>query len=561
MNDITFKTLPIGNLQASATNPRKHFDPIALAELAESIKQQGLAQPILVRPIAGSDTFEIVAGERRYRASKLAGNDSIIAIVRDLSDLEALELQVIENLQRADLHPMEEAQGYDQLMKAHNFTADQLSEKVGKSKSYIYNRLKLLDLVAKGQEAFYEGKLNSATALLVARIPVKDLQHQAVKEITTSSNYRRDVMTSKEAQQHIHEKYMLQLKSAPFKTSDATLVPSAGACSTCPKRTGNQPLLFADVESADTCTDTVCFGLKREAGKQRTIANAKEMGQPIISGATAKKIKPYNYSSELKEGYVSLDTICWQDDKRRNYGQLVGRKSPVVSLMEDPHSDNLISVVKLADIKSLLEEKGIKASASSSVSQSAQTREQEAKVKIEREYRRRLFVAVREKSPGLVDRDVLNNIAAKLLLNTPHNERPFLMTLYGFDKAMHEYPKAQEKTHAVMCALDDKTVTQLIIDCMLANDLSVSSYGTDGKPEQLLAAAGLVDVDAAKIKAGVKAEAKAKIDAKKKKPEPAKKMAKAPTKKAAPAPVKKATDTGVLNPAVAWPFPTEKATA
>ena len=156
----SFETIPLECIRASKTNPRKHFNPELLADLAASIRQLGLAQPILVRPIArdlidnSPVRFEVVAGERRFRASHLAGYQTILAVVRDLSDAEALELQVVENLQRADLHPLEEAEGYEVLMKAHDLSAEQLADKVGKSKAYIYARLKLCALVPFARNEF-----------------------------------------------------------------------------------------------------------------------------------------------------------------------------------------------------------------------------------------------------------------------------------------------------------------------------------------------------------------------------------------------------------------------
>jgi ParB/RepB/Spo0J family partition protein len=520
MNDINFRTLLLADLTPSPTNPRKHFDATALAELADSIAQQGLAQPILVRPILDTGRYEIVAGERRYRASSLAGLSTIIAVVRNLSDLEALELQVIENLQRADLHPMEEAQGYAQLMQAHNFTADQLADKVGKSKSYIYNRLKLLDLAPAGQEAFYAGKLTPATALLVARIPVPELQARVVAEITSSGNYNQEVMTAKQAAHHIHLKYMLQLKQAPFKTGDATLVPAAGACGACPKRTGNQPLLFEDIESLDTCTDPDCFELKREAGKRRTLADAKQAGQNVIRGVEARRIMPNSYSGcSLSEGYVAITDTCFDDVKKRTFAQILG-KSPAVSLMEDPHRGTLIKVVKIDDIRATLAESGIRPRASV-VSDNTRQRALEAKVKAEKEYRRRLFIAVRDRAEPVIDRAMLNDVATRLYLNSAYTERPFMAGLYEFQKSMVEYPGASEKTHAVMAAMDDATINRLILDCMLLDELSVSHHTPDGKPEKLLAAAARVGVDPGDIRASIKAEVKAKLSAKagaKKKP-------------------------------------------
>lgn len=183
--------IPLDQLHASKTNPRKHFDKDALAELASSVKSHGVMQPILVRPHpsrrpdeVSEIAFEIVAGERRYRAAKLAGLASIPAIVRELTDVQTLEMQVIENLQRSDLHPLEEAEGYEQLMKLHKQTADELAVKVGKSKGYVYARIKLLALSPAARKAFYDGDLVPSVATFIARIPGHALQDKALKEVT-----------------------------------------------------------------------------------------------------------------------------------------------------------------------------------------------------------------------------------------------------------------------------------------------------------------------------------------------------------------------------------------
>ncbi|KAK0349144.1 hypothetical protein LTR94_034331, partial [Friedmanniomyces endolithicus] len=133
-------------MRASPDN-RKRFNEQALQELAASIKTMGVAQAILIRPVTPTaespEPFEIVAGERRFRASKIAGKATIPALCRQLSDLDAAKIRILENLQREDPHPMEEAEGYQLLMLQHGFTADQLVDEVKKSRSYIYGRLKL----------------------------------------------------------------------------------------------------------------------------------------------------------------------------------------------------------------------------------------------------------------------------------------------------------------------------------------------------------------------------------------------------------------------------------
>jgi ParB/RepB/Spo0J family partition protein len=177
-------TLPLRALRPSSTNPRKSFDQGQLAELAESIKTTGVLQPILVRPWKGKDEggalFEIVAGERRFRGAQLAGLEGIPAVVRDFSDAEVLEAQLVENLQRADLHALEEADGYRRLMaKGHDVA--RIAERTGRSVKYVYDRVKLLSLTKQAQEAFRRGKFTAGHAILLARLRPAD-QERALQE-------------------------------------------------------------------------------------------------------------------------------------------------------------------------------------------------------------------------------------------------------------------------------------------------------------------------------------------------------------------------------------------
>lgn len=138
-------TLRLSDIEPNKDQPRKEFDDTALADLAESISKHGLLQPILVRPIIGGG-YQIVAGERRYRASRMAGLTEVPVIIRELSESETMEIALIENLQRENLTPIEEALGYRTLMEEHDFSQDEVSKAVGKSRSAVANALRLLKL-------------------------------------------------------------------------------------------------------------------------------------------------------------------------------------------------------------------------------------------------------------------------------------------------------------------------------------------------------------------------------------------------------------------------------
>src|ERR1700676_3213748 len=327
---LSIRQLALKQIEPSGTTVqerrRAHYDAAALKELAQNIKAVQVIEPIIVRPKAGSqepERFEIVAGERRWRASREAGLQAIPAIVRMLDDGEVLEIQLVENLHREGLHELEETEGYEILMQQHHYDIEQLCAKVGRSRAYVYARLKLLALDKKSREAFYAGKLTAATALLLARIPVPALQQEALKAITASWNGQP--LPFKDAQRHIQDRYMTRLKDAPFDAKAADLVPGAGPCSACPKLTGNQTELFGDIKSADVCTDPVCYAGKRTAWGERLRAQAEAQGRTVLTGKQAKRIAPYGVNSNLQGAYVSLDQKSYEAEKGRTYRLFLGK--------------------------------------------------------------------------------------------------------------------------------------------------------------------------------------------------------------------------------------------
>jgi ParB family chromosome partitioning protein len=158
------RLMPIAELHPSGLNPRKDFADAELSELADSIRAKGLVQPIICRPDRKRGGFEIVAGERRWRAAQRACLHNVPVIVRDLTDIETLEFALIENVQRADLNPIEEAVGYNELIEKHAYTQERLSEVVGKSRSHVGNTLRLLKLPGDVLNLVREGKLSAGAA-------------------------------------------------------------------------------------------------------------------------------------------------------------------------------------------------------------------------------------------------------------------------------------------------------------------------------------------------------------------------------------------------------------
>jgi len=175
------RLVPISDLKRGPFNPRKDFREEELVELADSIRTKGLVQPIIVRPVTGG--FEIVAGERRWRAAQKAGLHTVPVIARDLTDKEVLELAIIENVQRADLNAIEEASGYRELIDRFDYSQEQLSEIIGKSRSHVANTLRLLKLPESVQAMVQNGELTAGHArALINRDDAEELARRIIDQ-------------------------------------------------------------------------------------------------------------------------------------------------------------------------------------------------------------------------------------------------------------------------------------------------------------------------------------------------------------------------------------------
>lgn len=333
-----FRPIPLKDLLESKTNPRHYGDKQKLVELTESVRRHGVLQPILVRP--HDDRFEIVAGSRRYLAAKAAGLAEIPARVRSLTDAEVLEVQIIENLQREDIHPLDEAEGYKQLMEKAKYDVAGIAAKVGKSASYVYQRLKLAELLPELKKAFFEDKLTAGHAILLARLQVNE-QRAVVKGLlrfdqSYTSGRTERVVSVRDLANWIQENIHLDLSKAAWDLADEELVKRAGACTTCPKRTGANPQLFPDVKKKDTCTDPGCFQLKldRHLVQVETKLRADKQTVARISGQQLYGSRPKQAGILYAEDWRAAQEKCsaqviglvvesgnhWDDAKRLRVG-------------------------------------------------------------------------------------------------------------------------------------------------------------------------------------------------------------------------------------------------
>lgn len=340
----TIVELPLKSIAPSPFNPRKHLGD--LTELAASITQIGVQQPVVVRTIKGKP--ELVFGHRRLAASKIAGKDTVPSIVREYSDDDVLEVQIVENCQRADVHPLDEADGFDALIKRGR-THTAIADKIGRTAQYVAQRLQLCQLGTEGRKALDDERLTLGAALALARVPGK-LQAAALEHMC--ENYGEDehaAVSAKHAREVIEAEYMLKLDRVPWNLDDDQLVAKAGACMTCPKRTGNQIELFSDVKSPDMCTDPICYRSKLDALWALRKKDAGPEAPALLEGEAAKKALSYG------GGFKKLDDHEYLDNgKRVDVRKVMKKADAPITIARDPETGAHVELVRAADVAKVM---------------------------------------------------------------------------------------------------------------------------------------------------------------------------------------------------------------
>lgn len=534
-------TAPLSAFCPSPTNPRTRFGGPEDDALVENIRLHGIIQPIVVRPAAGTawrafsdcddvGPFEIICGHRRYRAAQAAGLEEIPYVLKDLSDEEAATIQLIENLQREDLDALDEAEGYQRMMRDHGYTAEQLADEIGKSRSYIYGRLKLTSLCDAGKAAMREGRLEESIALMLARIPGAALQEQALEKLL-SSPYTLQPMTHREASRHIRDHYTLNLGKAPFPTGDSTLVLSAGRCYSCPHRSGNAPLLFPDIDNPEICTNPACFAEKKAAHVAQQKAQAEAEGKKVIEGEAAEKLVQYH--GGLK-GHVNLDDKAYDltsGGQVKTYREILGDaldESQTV-IIENPKKGEVIEALPNSVMAQALEKAGLKPAGAP---QFDRQKEEEKKAREETAWRRHLHGLVQtlrasslaSKALLLVDELVMVTLAFWEAIG--HDQRVVLAKLWHQPEEKMDNHERERAFADRIPGLSQAELLRIQLDLAMVFELTSHTYST-GKPLRLLAAAERAGIDVEAEKTAFKVGNKAKKQGK---------TAKTAKKSTAPAP-------------------------
>lgn len=539
----------IVSIARSLTNPRKRFDPTKLQELADSIAASGVHQPILIRPLPGhrlEDThrearalkqpapeYELVAGERRWRACQLAKVVQIPAMIRPMTDEQALEVQVIENLQREDVTELEEAEGYESLMKHSKLNADQVGAKIGKSRGYVYGRLKLLDLCQQAREALREGKIDFSKALLVARIPNEQLQIKAL-DFMTDDDWRGEFPSYRACAQHVQNEFMLRLDTARFKITDASLLPEAGTCTDCKKRTGADQELWNDIKSADVCTDPSCFHKKTDAHTAQMVRDAQDKGQNVITGAEAAELASDHWGNTKLKGYRRLDST--EDSPtdvplRKIIGAQMEAEGIQPTKVEHPRKKGeLIDVLPNETVLRLLKIVDGQAQASKEVAKEvrafADDKKAKAKAKAEAKFERawrdglidRTWTAITRSMGGLFTTELHRYLVLRTVRSLSGDDALAIADVLGLDRVGAHSALIQH-------AKDTLVPDQLHMLCIMQTDSRVNdhSYGDRVANEGLMLVSGAVLKD--QLQTVIKEAKAAAADEHLPKPEPVKSAA------------------------------------
>lgn len=282
---------------ARVSNTRSYFDEDTLKELSLSISQHGVIQPIIVRPSKKGDKhkFELVAGERRYRASMLANCETIPANIRNLTDEQVLEIQITENLHRDNVNPLDEAIAFAMMQEKKNYTIEEIAARVGKTPGFVKSRLVLNDLVEDAKQLLYNGTLPVTHATKIAVLQPKK-QKEAINKVIVFDSERKAIAHKpiSELNFWLRQSLIKELDMAAFDITKDNLIEGVGSCLSCQKCTLNVATLFPEDATNRSCLDPACYSQKLAAHIENRIEDIKSKNK----GVEPVKVSDVYYSSD-----------------------------------------------------------------------------------------------------------------------------------------------------------------------------------------------------------------------------------------------------------------------
>jgi len=526
--------LPIDLLRPGKFQPRKRFDAEALQELADSIARKGVQQAIVVRGIEGAKPgeprFEIVVGERRWRACKIlaaSGNYKgpylIPAFPRVLDDFEAAEIALTENVDRSDLHPLEEAEAYENLLlrpvgggefkppRLRGLTVEQIAERIGHKPNFVFGRLKLLELIPAAREAFLDDKIQLKVAEPLARMAIAE-QERALPDLLRG--WAGEPYTHRQAVAYLRQHFMLKLVKAGFDPADATLVPAAGACKDCQKRSGANPDLFGDGNADDMCLDSACHQSKVAAHAQRTLDHAREAGQTVLTGKAAEKVLGGAHLNDYSLRHTGHVNLAKPDEEltgsKKTLRTLLGADFQGTMVVKGDNDDEPITVAKLDDVKAALKAKGLlRASTKSKPGQPGKPITAEDLLA---QRRRRIEKLLYERLPGTL----WKHLASDDAFGFPSESKVWMHELahmlyeaseLNFD-ALERAATGSTKVggRIFLDELDGEALNRACITMLLGHLVNTDAWRKTAKPETADALAADIEFDLPALRSEVQAE-------------------------------------------------------
>lgn len=545
--DLALEYIPLTSIRKSTTAVqalrRSGYNAQKLLELAASIQTNGVLQPILVKPIAVdldvAVQFEIVAGERRWIAADRAGLAHIPCVIRDLDSVETLQAQLVENIGRAELSALEEATGFREMLdKGSLLTPETVGERIGKSRSYVYARLKLLDLIPAVRAAMADGTLDASKALVIARIKGEKMQARALKLVIERGWY----FSYRQLMDKLRSEVMIPITQAPWLQGDRDTLhlPKTGEpaqrCDTCPSRSCNDPDLQDELDGADVCVDQACFELKTKLHWARVRKDYEAQGRQIVTGDAVKDVldtRTGYMGGPVHNGFVRLDAECdsiefnepepkpkkgqteddlendpdWQawaqrreDFESPDLASLVGELTDTQLVQT---SQGLIPVAPVATVVKALKAKGIKIPdelkpanqrdedddepARDPAREAAERAKEEEREKVEIEYRSRLLRQIQAKWKPPLKKHDLEYIANGLIEGCSSGAAGEALYPDQIDTGKMKDPDLQ----------------RMLVILAIAGDTSFWNCRQNSKPKRLLDYAQRLKIDAKKIRTDV----------------------------------------------------------
>lgn len=478
------RTISLKEIARPENNTRRSIDRKRISELAKSIKRHGVLQPILLREIkpaeVGQAKYRIIAGERRYLAAEEAELKEIPALVKVMSDEEALTAQIVENLQREELHPLDEAAGFLRLKDEMKLSVRSVSEQVGKDTRYVARRLALTDLIPEAQEDFRKERVTLGHALEICRL-APEIQTDALAACYEAKpvwddEEKADVLSSDKVRPARHVRYLvewiarnvhLNLQNAPFGLDDARLREDGLTCLNCPQRSGFNKALFPDIQNSDTCLNPPCYqGKLRQFVQIRKSELEEKTRKPVMFISAYYGAGSQDPQVLGRDQYQLLEKKA---DRCQSAEQAIAADGPDIGKVkwicrEAACKDHL---GRVAELRSYSSSNG---SRPATPEDRGQRMQELFDIKVDEVARKRVIQEAIKTFASPLERRHLNEAAKEFFRRIPSDDQKTICEIFGWND--EETGKLRYDNEAVLqelAKLDDDRLAQFLMLCSFAH--------------------------------------------------------------------------------------------